>query len=94
MVNTAKDLVKKQKKKEKEKNSIYKKVYDRIDKKILMASEQNYYQCLYEIPEFMLGLPLYNLHECIVFVDKELKSNGFKTYWTNNEVLIDWSTND
>lgn len=92
MVNTAKDLVKKQKKKEKEKNSIYKKVYDRIDKKILMASEQNFYQCLYEIPEFMLGLPLYNLHECINYVDKELKSNGFKTYWTNNEVLIDWST--
>ena len=93
MVN-AKDLVKKQKKKDKEKNIIYQKVFERIDKKILMASGQNFYQCLYEIPEFMLGLPLYNLHECIIYIDKKLKENGFKTMWNNNEVLIDWEPED
>lgn len=89
MVN-AKDLVKKQKKKDKEKYIIYQKVYDRIDKKILMASSQNYYRCLYEIPEFMLGIPLYNLNECIKYIDKKLNDNGFKTVWNINSVLIDW----
>lgn len=93
MVLNAKDLVKQQKKKDKEKNLIFQKVYDRIDKKILMASNQNFYQCLYEIPEFMLGLPLYNLQECIIYVNKKLKNNGFKTFWNNNKVLIDWDDN-
>lgn len=90
MVVTAKELVKQQQKKDKEKNNIYKKVYDRIDKKILMASNQNFYQCLYEIPEFMLGLPLYNIKECIKYLDIKLKENGFKTTWEHNKVLIDW----
>lgn len=94
MVLNAKDLVKKQKKKEKEKNQIYQKVYDRVDKKILMASNQNYYKCLYEIPDLMLGLPLYNINECIIYVDKKLKENGFRTYWTKNQVLIDWEPNE
>ena len=93
MVLNAKDLVRQQKKKDKEKNVIYQKVYDRIEKKISMASAQNFYKCLYEIPEFMLGLPLYNLNECINYVDKKLKENGFKTLWKTNEVLIDWSVN-
>lgn len=90
MVVNAKELIKKQKKRIKEKSSIYKKVYERIDKKILMASNKNFYQCLYEIPEFMLGIPLYNLDECIKFIDNKLKDNGFTTSWSNNEVLICW----
>lgn len=94
MVLNAKELVKKQKKRDKEKNIIYQKVYDRVDKKISMASNQNYYQCLYEIPELMLGLPLYNINECIIYVDKKLKENGFKTIWTKNTVLIDWEPDD
>ncbi|ADO67201.1 hypothetical protein crov168 [Cafeteria roenbergensis virus] len=94
MTVNAKDLVKQQKKKDKEKNIIYKKVYERIDKKILMASNKNYYQCLYELPEFMLGLPLYNIDECIKYIDNILVNNGFKTNWTNNKVLISWEVDD
>ena len=87
---TAEELVKKQKKKDKDKNKIYQKVYARVDKKIEMASQQNYYQCLYEIPEFMLGIPLYNLGECMSYIDEKLKKNGFSTFWKNNTVIIDW----
>lgn len=86
----AKDLIKKQKAKDLEKNKIYKKIYERVEKKILMASNQNFYQCFYEIPEFMLGLPLYNLNECIKYIDNKLIDNGFKTVWDNNQVLINW----
>ena len=59
-----------------------------------MASNQNFYKCLYEIPEFMLGLPLYNIDECVKYIDKKLIENGFKTKWNNNQVLISWDEDD
>lgn len=89
----AKDLIKQQKKRIDEKNKIYKKVYERVDKKIVMASSHNYYECLYEVPEFMLGLPLYNIEECINYINNKLIDNGFKTSWENNKVLINWEVN-
>lgn len=89
----AKDLIKQQKKKQKEKDLIYKKIYQRIEKKIVMASKLDFSQCLYEIPEFMLGVPLYNLNQCISYNDKKLKENGFKTIWNRNTVLVNWEEN-
>lgn len=88
---TADELVKNQRKKDKDKSKIYHKVYERIDKKIIMASQKNFYQCQYEVPEFMLGVPLYDLNCCIKYIQKMLKENGFKTFWDGNIVLIDWS---
>jgi len=88
---TASELVKKQKKKEDEKKKVYEKIYERIVKKIKMASDLNFFQCNYEIPELLLGIPIYNLSDCIEYVDKKLQKNEFKTAWRNNIVTIDWS---
>jgi len=91
---TADELVKKQKKKNKTKEKVFKKVYERIEKKIEMSSNNDYYQCMYEIPEFMIGIPLYNLKDCIKYVDKKLSKNGFKRRWSQNQVIINWETED
>jgi len=88
---TASELVKKQKKKEELKKKVYEKIYERIIKKIKMASDLNFFQCIYEIPELLLGIPIYNLADSIEYVDKKLNKNGFKTQWNNNIAIIDWS---
>lgn len=91
---TASELKKENKKKNKEKIKIYKKVYERIDKTIVLANSKDYESCKYEVPEFLLGVPLYDLDDCINYIDKRLEENGFKKNWKNNIVFIDWSESD
>ena len=91
---TASDLKKENKKKNKDKIKIFKKVYERIDRTIILANSKDYENCKYEVPEFLLGVPLYDLNECIKYIDEILEKNGFKREWDNNIVFIDWSDNE
>jgi hypothetical protein len=88
----ASDLVKEQQEKNNIKKKNYHKVYKRIEKKILQASSVNEYKCWYEIPEFILGIPLYSFDDCKNYVINKLKNDGFKTEMiSNNVILIDWT---
>ena len=60
MVN-ANDLIKEQQKREEIKIVTFEKIYKTIEKKIILASASNYYYVWYEVPEFILGLPTYDL---------------------------------
>ena len=93
MVKAA-DLVKEQKERENLKKETYKKIFDRIEKKITLASACNAYECNYEIPKFIIGLPLYSIKKCKKFVIKKLKENGFKVDSQENLIFISWKPND
>jgi hypothetical protein len=89
----AMDLFSEQKQRELHKMKIYKKVYKRIEKKIILASSMNLYQCWYQIPEFLLNVPLYNLEDCKRFLEREFIHDGFQVYFTgdfNNVIVISW----
>jgi hypothetical protein len=86
----ASDLVKQQKEKDKSKDKIYKKIYERIEYKIKHASGVNLYECWYEIPEFILNIPLYNLENCKLYVVNKLVEDGFNTSIINNYIWISW----
>ena len=87
----AQDLINSQKEREKIKYKTFSKIYNNIEKKINFASSSNYYYVWYEIPEFIIGFPLYNLEECKNIVTKQLKDNGFTIEEFNgNIILISW----
>jgi hypothetical protein len=88
----ASDLIKEQTERDKKKNIIYKKIYKRIEVKVQQASLANLYECWYEIPEFILNLPLYNLEDCKIYIINKLKKNGFKTGEYINNIWISWKT--
>ena len=83
----ANDLIIEQQKREKIKIETFKKVYSTIEKKIVLASASNYYYVWYEVPEFILGLPTYNLKSCIQYVVKKLKENNFDCDWFSPNIL-------
>lgn len=73
------------------------KIYDEILKKchhrIKNVSKQNPLigYCLYVIPKFIYGIPLYNLSECVKYLYEKLDENGFKVYYTHpNLLIISW----
>lgn len=87
----ANDLIKEQQEREEKKKETYKKILNRIEKKIVLASKSNFYECKYDIPEFIIGLPIYSVDNCKKFIKEKLKKNGFKvTNFLNNIILISW----
>uniref|UniRef100_A0A6C0D8R2 Uncharacterized protein n=1 Tax=viral metagenome TaxID=1070528 RepID=A0A6C0D8R2_9ZZZZ len=91
----AEDLINNQKERDKIKFKTFEKIFNSIEKKITLASASNFYYVWYEIPEFIIGFPLYNLKECTQFVIKKLKKNGFKIEeFEPNIILIEWFPQD
>jgi hypothetical protein len=84
-------LIKEQKDREDIKIKTYDKILDKIEKKILFASKANYYYTWYSVPEFVIGLPLYSLRDCVEYLIKKLNDDGFETeYYEPNLLLVKW----
>lgn len=70
----------------------YKKMVTLIMKNIEIKAmnEETFY--LYEIPEFILGEPTYDIKECSDFLVKELKKHKFTdvSYYEPNVIYISW----
>ena len=73
------------------KTESYQKMYDKVEKKIQHYARKNSTSCCFEIPEYILGYPLFDLHTCIQFLYTELTKNGFLvTYIFPNYLYISW----
>ena len=88
----AKELVENQKKKEEMKHKTFNKIYTYVERKIKSASECNYYHTWYVVPQFIVGLPTYNIANCRKYIQDKLIENGFKIeFFQPNILLIMWS---
>jgi len=68
-------------------NSILEKIHHRI--KYNAELEKTY--CFYNIPGFIIGVPLYDIKELTTYVITALKKNGFKLLYIDpNWLFISW----
>lgn len=66
-------------------------ILDRCCKYIKRHAENEHSMCFYEVPEFLLGYPLYDLNECISHLYGKLAQNGFQVqYFFPRIILIAW----
>lgn len=65
-------------KKENLRISTYEKILERCHQKIKNAASNEQYFVIYDVPHYIVGLPLYNLNNCIEYLITQLKENGFK----------------
>ena len=71
------------------------KYYDRLLNKCFVkirksVSNDNTY-CLFAVPEYVMGFPLYNTQQCIYYIMNKLKNNGFDSqYIPPNIMFISW----
>jgi hypothetical protein len=90
----AKDLIKKQKDKEEQRKKTFDKIYTIIEKKICIASNANYYHIWYQVPEFLVGLPVYSHTDCKKYLQDKLTTNGFQVdLFDPNILFIKWFPN-
>ena len=71
----------------------YKKILARVHKKIKttarMRNNDNF--CFFLLPEFILGIPKYDIATCITYVIDKLIDNGFNVRYTHpNLLFISW----
>ena len=91
----AEDLKKEREEKKKQKEKTFKKIYKIAEKKIIIANTGNNTVAWFEIPEFILGVPIYKINECKDYLQKKLKKNGFKTeFFEPNILKVDWSDDE
>ena len=88
------DLYEKKKQEDLNTVSSYNKILAKIHHQIKIASRQkiNNQCCWYVIPEFVFGIPRYDIKSCIVYIIQTLGDNGFKIKYTHpNLLLISWN---
>tara|TARA_B100001057_G_scaffold411581_1_gene427273 strand:+ start:614 stop:1189 length:576 start_codon:yes stop_codon:yes gene_type:complete len=71
----------------------YQKILARIHSRIKAISRQrnNNKFCMFVIPEFILGIPRYDIAECTNYVIEKLTDNGFQVKYTYpNLLFISW----
>lgn len=84
-------LQNKHQKKCKTRTKIYDKLLEKCFYRINAASENDDSFCLYSIPEFILGMPLYNLAYCAAYIIYNLKNKGFIAQFFNpNVIFVSW----
>ena len=88
------DLYSTQKSIDDNKIQIYNKILLRVHKKIkITAKNRNCDKfCFFLVPEFILGIPVYNTTICITYVIDQLLDNGFQVRYTHpNLLFISWN---
>lgn len=71
--------------------SSFEKVLDMCFKQITSAANINASTCLFEVPEFVLGYPLFNINECIIYIlDKLKKHNYIVNYYFPKLIQVAW----
>lgn len=70
----------------------FEKVLETCHKKIKMCAEtSNKLNCFYEVPEYIMGYPLFDLNDCIMFIMDALNRNGFlAVYYFPKFIYISW----
>jgi hypothetical protein len=72
----------------------YNKILEKIHVRIKQASRQKIenQSCWFVVPEFVFGIPRYDIKTCIVYIVQTLEENGFKVKYTHpNLLLIAWN---
>ena len=69
-------------------DSVVRKIHHRVE----TVAQRKETTCLFNIPQFILGMPLYDPFQCTGYVIQTLKAQGFHVkYFHPNTIFIDWS---
>ncbi len=70
----------------------YDKILKQCHSRIKYYSKFEKTTCFFAIPEFIIGVPLYNVEELRTYMMNSLERNGFKLMYLHpNWLMIDWT---
>lgn len=85
------DLNRRRREKQKRDLEIYQRVLKRCHNRIRLSAHKMGTQCVFTVPQYIAGLPLYSLQDCIRFLKKTLRQNGFKVKTVSfDQLFVSW----
>ena len=76
---------------EKKRIKVYEEILKKCHHRIKTTAQREHDYCFYKVPEFIFGIPIYNLSGCICFIIYKLRKNGFSVnYIYPNYIFISW----
>tara|TARA_Y100000588_G_C14195410_1_gene899955 strand:- start:872 stop:1420 length:549 start_codon:yes stop_codon:yes gene_type:complete len=87
------ELFNRKRKVEENKIKVFQTILNRIHKKIKVTSRQKYDDqfCFYIVPEFLVGVPTYDVASCTSYIINKLRENGFFVKYTHpNLIFVSW----
>jgi hypothetical protein len=86
------DLHRKELERNENRKKIYNIVCEKCFKKIKDTSLTEEKVCFFRLPEYIPGLPIYNMTECVLFILDILKEKGFKARYVDPfMIFISWN---
>ena len=83
------------KRKELNKLKLYNKLLVNCHKKIKEKAKNNEMKCIYNVPQYTFGYPLYNYDELVKYIKDALLKNGFNINEINpGTITISWDDDD
>ena len=74
---------------------VYNDVLMRCHRKITELAKREHYCMLFDVPEFVMSAPFYDLKTCIVYLIKSMRENGFYVkYYYPKLLFISWDIKD
>ena len=89
----ASDILKQQQQKQSKRQEAFEVILEQCYKKIQKCIQvtRNIFECFFEVPEFLIGYPLYDLNECLGYCYSILVNKGFQVQYIFPRVLfISW----
>jgi hypothetical protein len=82
-------------KKKNSRSKSFEKVLDICFNKIRVATEKEHLRLCFDVPEYVFGLPVYNLSHCTKFIMENLSKNGFLVkYFFPKTLYISWDLDE
>ena len=70
---------------------IFESILKRSHTRIKLAANQLASSCVYEVPQYIPGLPFFDIKKCLHYLKSKLRKNGFKVHILNTTSLfISW----
>jgi len=91
------DIYKEKKNEKQDKSKYYNVVLEKCYNKIRQAVKLNKWSISYEVPKFIVGLPIYRINYCCAYIMIQLKKNGFVIFINPkqpNLIHISWQPKD
>jgi hypothetical protein len=74
--------------KQMKKKKTYNKIVLRIMRLMKETAEKGKNMCMYVVPEIILGIPIYDINECIMYIRDILKDKGFESAAADPNIII------
>lgn len=85
-------LYQREEKRDTQRKELYDSIVRKIHHRVETVTQRSETQCLYEVPQFVLGMPLYDPFQCTGYVIQTLKAQGFHVrYYNPNMLHVNWS---